>query len=75
VDKAYSQVRQSANDQIAVLIHLLKSLAKLQQCCVAAEQKTISTHARSIDEQIATLTISTSDKKAIEEAMLPFGAY
>ena len=74
VDKAYSQVRQSANDQIAVLIHLLKSLAKLQQCCAANEHKTISTHALSIEQQIATLTISSSDKKSIEEAMLPFRA-
>ena len=72
VDKAYSQIRQSANDQIAVLIHLLNSLAKLQQCCAATEQKTIITHARGIAEQTDTLTISDCDNKSIEEAMLAF---
>lgn len=72
VDKAYSQVRQSANDQIAVLIHLLKSLAKLKQCCAATEKKTITSHAQSIAELVSALTISVCDQKAIEEAMLPF---
>ena len=72
VDKAYSQVRQSANDQIAVLIHLLKSLAKLQQSCAASEQKTITHHAQSIAELVRALTISVCDQQAIEEAMLPF---
>lgn len=72
IDKAYSQIRQASRDQIAVLISLLSNLAKLQNCCLAKEKNTINHHAQGIFEQVKTMTLSTCDRKSLEEALLPF---
>lgn len=72
IDKAYSQIRQAANDQLAVHIHLLTNLAKLHQCCTPPQQSTVVNHARAIVEHVKKLSVSECDKRAVNTAMLPF---
>lgn len=72
IDTAYSQIRQAAQDHVAVLIHLLNNLGKLRHRCDAISQAAVNKHALSIYSHIQSLKLCEQDSYALETAMLPF---